>query len=178
MFWTSTRTRFPSLCVEILVNMPMILEYMLLIMCIALCFCWCACVSDIEFLRIWETRVILTPPPLPPTFLDCVTPTFKVHILYDLRLWVSQHVFWSHFLLIFMCFQADVSEKLWQTCHFLNLSTPPLPRQVLCYANSDMPVYDVRFLWFWTCSWHFHSAHSHVVPSSFFWELGRNISLF
>jgi len=66
VFWTSTRTRFPKECVEILVNMPVILKCMLLIMSLTLYFCWLAFVSDMALLRISEKRVILTTPPPPP----------------------------------------------------------------------------------------------------------------
>jgi len=137
LFWTSTRTRFPSECVEILV--PMILQHMLSIMSLALHFCWLACVSDMALLRISEKCVILNPP-LHPTFTGWCEhleywPIFKV-LIYDFRLWVSQHVSCTHLcsfqkpkksvLLIFMF----SNWRFWFVCH-ANVLT------FVCHANFD-----------------------------------------
>ena len=135
VFWTSTRTRFPSECVEILV--PMILQHMLTIMSLALHFCWLACVSDMALLRISEKCVILNPP-LHPTFTGWCEhleywPIFKV-LIYDFRLWVSQHVSCTHlcsfqkpkksvFKLTFLirvsrkCSYIRVSRKFWRSTY-------------------------------------------------------------
>ena len=137
VFWTSTRTRFPSECVEILV--PTILQYMLLIMYLALYFCWLACVSDMALLKISEKRVqSYFNPSLPSTLplLDGVTPIFKV-LIYDFRLWVSQHVSYTH-LCSFQKTKKELSVHFhvfpswcfWFVCH-ANVFT------FVCNANFD-----------------------------------------
>ena len=117
VFWTTTRTRFP--CVEILV--PMIWEYMLLIVSFALYLCWLACVSDMAFLRISEKRVIFLTPPPPPPYLYwmvwCQYSRCSYMILGYKFLNMYPALSCAHskkkksFLLIFMCLQVDVSDS-------------------------------------------------------------------
>jgi len=54
----------------------------------------------------------------------------------------------------------------------------PLPRIVFCHAKIDGANIRFQIQCLWTCSWHFLSAHFHVLPSWCLWEIVINISLF
>lgn len=54
----------------------------------------------------------------------------------------------------------------------------PLPRIVFHHAKFDSACIRFQILCFWTCSWHFLSAHFHVFPRWCRWQIEINISLF